>query len=184
MAFLGAARHVKHTHGPEALERIVQDAGLPAQKTFAKRIDGLGLHPYEAFAGLLVSLDRHLGHGDLAYCAQFGDLVARIDLETIFKGYKIRPSPEQIIRACMPIWAMYTDGCGFMEAVDTRPDNTILRIMNFPEMSPAHCRLMEGWMIAAMDVIGADVLPGAGETQCASRGGPFHEFRCTWRLRR
>lgn len=183
MAFLGAARHIKHTHGEEMLARVVRDAGPATQKTFAKRIDGLGLHPYEAFAGLLVSLDKHLGDGDLEYCRQFGDMVARVDLETIFKGYKIKPSPEQMIRACMPIWAMYTDGCGFMEAVDTSPDNTVLRIMDFPEMVPAHCRLMEGWMTAAMDTMGVELLAGAGETQCASRGAPYHEFRCRWRLR-
>jgi hypothetical protein len=183
MAFLGAARHVKHTFGPSTLEQIVRDAGPATQKTFAKKIDGLGLHPYESFAGLLRSLDRNLGSGDLGYCWQFGDVAARMDLETIFKGYKIRPSPEQMIRGCMPIWAMYTDGCGYMEAVDTRPESTILRIMDFAEMDPAHCRLMEGWMTAAMESMGVEVLPGAGETQCTSRGGPYHEFRCEWRHR-
>jgi hypothetical protein len=183
MAFLGAARHVKTVYGPEMLDRIVRDAGPATQKTFAKRIDGLGLQPYDSFVGLLTSLDRNLGTGDLGYCWQFGDLVARIDLETIFKGYKIRPSPEQMIRACMPIWAMYTDGCGYMEAVDVRPERTLLRIMDFPEMAPSHCRLMEGWMTAAMDTIGVEVLPGAGEIQCPNRGGPFHEFSCQWRHR-
>lgn len=183
MAFLGAARHVRHDYGVDVLDRIVEDAGPATQKTFAKRIDGLGLHPYESFVGLLTSLDRHLGSGDLEYCKKFGDLAARIDLATIFKGYKIRPSPEQMIRACMPIWAMYTDGCGTMDAIETLPERTLLRITDFPEMAPAHCRLMEGWMIAAMDAIGVEVLPGATETVCMSRGGPYHEFTCRWRVR-
>jgi hypothetical protein len=50
-------------------------------------------------------------------------------------------------------------------------------------MDPAHCRLMEGWMIAAMDVIGAKVLPGARETACMAGGGPYHEFSCQWTLK-
>jgi len=180
MAFLGAARYVKHTYGEAMLQRIVDAAPQATRTTFAKRINGLGLQPYESFIGLLRSVDFHLGTGDLQYCRTLGDLAARHDLHTIFQGYAIRPSPEDMIRACTPIWGMYTDNAGAMEAVDTRPERTILRISGFPDMDPAHCRLMEGWMIAAMDVVGARILPGACETECQSEGGRYHEFSCRW----
>lgn len=180
MAFLGAARFVKHTHGEAKLAAILADAPAATKATFAKRINGLSLQPYESFAGLLRTLDKHLGSGDLSFCRLLGDMAARADLHTIFQGYVIRPSPEQIIRACTPIWGMYTEGGGAMEAVDTSPERTVLRITGFPEMDRAHCRMMEGWMIAAMDVVGARVLPGACETECASTGGRFHEFSCRW----
>jgi hypothetical protein len=183
MAFLGAARFVKREHGDAALAAIIDSAHPATRETFSKRIDGLSLQPYESFVGLLESVDRHLGGGDLAYCRTLGDLAARSDLHTIFKGYAIRPSTEAMIRACTPIWGMYTDDAGTMEAFDTRPERTVLRIRGFPGMAPAHCRLMEGWMIAAMDVVGARVLPGARETECQSTGGRFHEFSCTWELR-
>jgi hypothetical protein len=75
---------------------------------------------------------------------------------------------------------VYTEEAGIMEAVDVRPDSTLLRISDFPDMHPAHCRMMEGWMIAAMDVVGARVLPGACERECTSRGGSCHEFWCQW----
>lgn len=180
MAFLGTARFVKHAYGDDVLERIVADAGPAAVKTFSKRIDGLGLQPYEAFVGLLRSADRHLGNGDLSFCRTIGDTAARQDLETIFRVYAVRPEPAKMIEACTPIWGMYTEGGGYMEALDVRPERTVLRITEFPEMDPAHCRLMEGWMIAAMDVIGVRVLPGAAETECMSTGGRFHEFSCRW----
>lgn len=183
MAFLGTAHYIKHNFGEDMLTRIVADAGAATQKTFAKKIDGLGLHPYDSFIGLLRSVDRHLGKGDLSYCKTLGELAARQDLQTIFKGYAVRPSPEDMIRACTPIWGMYTEGSGYMVAVHTRPENTVLRIHDFPDMDPAHCRLMEGWMIAAMDFIGAGVMPGACERQCMSRGDSFHEFWCRWELR-
>ena len=181
MAFLGAARHVKHLHGLEMLARVVRDAGPEAGAAFSAPINGLALYPYAALAGLLRSVDKHLGKGDLEYCKVIGDLSARHDLETIFKVYAVRPSAESMIQACTPIWGMYTEGAGTMEAVEFAPDNTILRITGFPEMDPAHCRLMEGWMIAAMDVVGAEVLPGACERECNSRGGSCHEFWCRWR---
>ena len=183
MAFLGTARFIKREHGGDVLARIVREAGAATQKTFAKKIDGLGLHPYASFTGLLHSVDRVLGNGDLSFCRKIGDMSARHDLESIFRVYAERPSAEQMIRGCTPIWGMYTHGAGYMEAVDTRPDSTVLRILDFPSMDPAHCRLMEGWMIAAMDVIGAKVLPGARETECMASGGPYHEFSCQWTLK-
>jgi hypothetical protein len=183
MAFLGTARYVREKYGEATLRRIVEDAGPEAVRTFRKRIDGLGLHPYEAFVGLLRSADRHLGRGDLRFVRNIGDVAARNDLATIFKVYAVRPSPEQMIRACTPIWGMYNDDAGYMEAVDVSPENTVLRIYDFPQMDKAHCMLMEAWMIAAMDVIGVRVLPDAHETVCMSDGGPYHEFWCRWELR-
>lgn len=184
MAFLGTARYVKHNHGQATLDRIVAEAGPATQKTFTKRIDGLGLQPYESFAGFLHSTDRVLGTGDLTFCRRIGEMAARNDLQTIFRVYAVRPSPETMIRACTPVWGMYYDDAGYMEAVEVEPENTVLRITDFPDMDPAHCRLMEGWMSAAMDVIGARVLPGSGETECMSQGGRYHEFCCRWELKR
>lgn len=183
MAFLGTARYIKHNHGEAMLERIVKEAGAATQKTFAKRIDGLGLQPYAAFIGFLHSTDRVLGAGDLAFCRRIGEMAAHHDLQTIFRVYAVRPSPEKLIRACTPVWGMYYENAGYMEAVDVRPESTIVRITEFPEMDPAHCRLMEGWMMAAMDVIGAHVLPGASETECMSQGGRYHEFSCQWEIK-
>lgn len=180
MAFLGAIRHIKRSHGSEMLTRVIRDAGPDAQEAFSRPISGLALHPYAAFVGLLLSVDRNLGKGDLDYCRVIGDLSARHDLETIFKVYAVRPSAENMIRACTPIWGMYIDDAGVMEAVEVRPENTVLRIEGFPDMHPAHCRLMEGWMIAAMDVVGVSVLPGARERECTSTGGNWHEFWCQW----
>ena len=180
MAFLGAAHHIKHTYGPDVLGEVVAAAGPATRKTFERKIDGLSLQPYASFIGLLRSFDERLYRGDLRGCRELGDLAARYDLKTIFKGYAIRPAPEDMIRACTPIWSMYTDDAGTMVAVDTRPDSTILRIQDFLDMDPAHCALMEGWMIAAMDFVGARILPGACERLCMSRGDPVHEFWCRW----
>jgi hypothetical protein len=180
MAFLGTARFVRRTYGETTLQRIIAAAPAETRHTFRKRIDGLGLHPYESFVGLLRSADRVLGCGDLTFCRNIGDVAARDDLATVFKVYAVRPSAEQMIRACTPIWGMYYDEAGYMEAVSVEPHNTVLRIYDFPAMDKAHCQLMEAWMMAAMDVIGVRVLPDAHEAVCMSDGGPYHEFWCRW----
>lgn len=183
LAFLGAIRHIKHSYGQEKLTELIRDGGPHVRETFRSRVNGLALYPYDALIELLVAVDKKFGKGDLEYCKVVGDLAARNDLETIFKVYKIKPSPEKMIVACTPIWGMYTEDAGYMEAVSTDPKGTILRITGFPKMHPAHCRLMEGWMIAAMDIVGVNVLPGACETECMSEGGRYHEFWCQWQLK-
>jgi hypothetical protein len=40
---------------------------------------------------------------------------------------------------------------------------------------------MEGWMMGAMAVLGAEVNDDARETKCCSRGDAWHEFACTWK---
>jgi hypothetical protein len=70
-----------------------------------------------------------------------------------------------------------------MEAVTWEPNDTTLRIYDFPEMDPAHCRLMEGWMVSTMRSIGFYVNDDAFEQKCMSTGGPYHEFHCTWQKR-
>jgi hypothetical protein len=49
------------------------------------------------------------------------------------------------------------------------------------EIDPAHCWLMRGWMIGAMNAVDVEVLPGSDETLCAAKGDPWCEFSCRWR---
>ena len=183
MAFLGTAHWIKERFGREELQAIVEGGGPATIEAFAHKIDGLSLYPYAALVGLLRSADARLGTGDLAYAKKLGDLAARFDLSTIFRGYAARPDPEAMIRACAPVWSMYTDGAGTMVAESVDKESTVLSIYDFPAMDPAHCKLMEGWMIAAMDFVGAQVLPGARERKCMSCGDDRHEFWCRWELK-
>lgn len=180
MAFLGSASFVKRRFGLEALPRVIAASGAAAREVFARPIDGLELHPYEALVGFLDAADLVLGEGSGGVPELLGHEAAKRDLTNVFKVYTLRPSAEQMIRACSPIWGMYYDDAGYMEAIDTSPDHTCVRIVDFPNMAPAHCRLMAAWMTSALEVIGIRVLPGAGETECTSRGGQLHEFTCRW----
>jgi hypothetical protein len=179
-AFLGLIRHVKDERGATALDAIVHAAGPATRAVFAQPISVLAWHPYEAFTGFLISVDRTLGRGDHAYCRVLGSAAGKRDLGTILRVYVALASAERLIRSCGKVWPSYYRNAGTMEAVAWEPTRTILRIRDFPTMHPTHCKLMEGWMASTMETIGFRVGPGAAETQCTSRGGPYHEFSCTW----
>jgi hypothetical protein len=180
-AFLGLIRYVKdHGGGAPTLARVIEGAGPAARDTFAKPIRIMSWYPYAAFSGFLGSLERHLGKSDPAFCRHLGAAAGTRDLGTVFRIYRALASPERLIRACGKVWPSYYRDAGRMEAVAWEPDYTVLRIYDFPEMDPRHCRLMEGWMISTMLNIGCRVNDDGMERQCMRAGAPYHEFTCSW----
>ena len=194
-AFLGLLGQVKQKFGERELAEVL--AALPPEtgEAFAQRIRKSDWFMYSQFTDFLRSIDRRLGRGDLNLCRELGAFAGRSDINTVFKMFKWRYGPTGLIRSCSSVWWSkssasscssvwdhYYRNAGSMEAVAWTPESTVLRIVGFPDMDPAHCRLMEGWMISTMDSIGAKVHPGASETRCTSRGDDCHEFTCSWSL--
>lgn len=183
-AFLGLIRHVRETRGNDFLSATVQSAGEATQAVFARPIQVMAWHPYPAFAGWLRALDRAMGKGDGAVCRELGAVAGKRDLGTVLRVYVALASAERLIRSCEKVWPSYYRNAGRMEAVAWAPEQTTLRIHGFAAMDVCHCKLMEGWMISTMDTIGFRVNSDARESVCASRGGPWHEFTCSWTRKR
>lgn len=180
-AFLGLIRHVRERHGADALGTAVKSMRPSTREALSKRVLHAHWYAYDAYAGFLVGLESSFGHGAKDFARTLGLVTGQFDLNTVFRVYVALASTERLIRGCTKVWASYYQHAGEMTAISSAPEDTCLRITGFPEMLPQHCRLMEGWMIAAMSSIGVEVSADARETKCASRGDPFHEFRCTWR---
>jgi len=184
-AFLGILKYVKSTRGPDALTAVVAAGNDESRAAFARPIRMMGWYPYPAFVGFLHGLDRTLGKAGQKYtfCRELGDVAGVRDLGTVLRVYRTLSSPERLIRACDKVWLSYYREAGRMEAIAWRPEDTAVRIYDFPDMDPAHCRLMEGWMIATMRAIGFYVNNDAFERKCMSTGDDYHEFHCTWQKR-
>lgn len=182
-AFLGLIRHIKEKHGDPSLKAAMKLMPPATQAAFGSRILHSHWYPYEAYVGFLVGLERQFGAGKADYGRALGIASGKRDINTVFRIYLAIASTERLIRGCSKVWASYYLNAGTMEATAWVPTGTCLRIEGFPAMAPQHCRLMEGWMIATMDALGVDVSPDGKETVCSSRGGAFHEFRCTWAKR-
>ncbi len=180
MAFLGLIRAVKQEHGGDKLREILDCAPSATQLACSERIRRMGWYPYEGFSGFLEATDDTLGAGDLDYCFTLGRAAAKSDLETTFGDFLAKASTENLIRGCTMVWSTYYRSAGSMTAIAWQPDRTVLRISDFADMHPGHCRLMEGWMIESMELVGAKVRPDAAETKCMSRGDECHEFACSW----
>jgi hypothetical protein len=180
MAFLGVLRELRRETGAERIATAMRGWGDALAQVVAQRVEKGEWYPYVAFAQLLAGADRELGDGTGALCRELGFVAAKHDLRGPFTVLKLLASPQHLIRSCERVWPRYYRNAGRMEAVKTEPTDTLLRIHEFAAMAPQHCRMMEGWMVAAMGVLGATVLPGARETACMASAAPYHEFACTW----
>jgi hypothetical protein len=183
-AFLGILKYVKSTRGPDALAAAGAAGNDASRAAFQRPIRLMGWYSYAAFVGFLHGLEQALGKsGQQNFFRELGDVAGVRDLGTVLRVYRTLSSPERLIRACSKVWPSYYREAGRMEAVTWAPEDTTLRIYDFPEMDPSHCRLMEGWMIATMRSIGFYVNNDAFERKCMSTGDPYHEFHCTWQKR-
>ena len=183
-AFLGILKHIKSTRGVQALDSAVAEGNDACRAAFAHPIRVMNWYPYPAFVGFLHGLERTLGKAEqYSFCRELGDVAGIRDLGSVLRVYRTLSSPERLIRACDKVWSSYYRYAGRMEAVAWAPDDTTLRIYDFADMDPAHCRLMEGWMISTMRSIGFYVNNDAFERKCMSTGDPYHEFHCTWTKR-
>ncbi len=180
-AFLGLVRFARNEQGRDAFEAMLDDAGPAAQEVFASRIRATHWYPYAALAEFLQGLEAHFGTGDGGYCRRLGEHAAGVDLNTTFSFFVRLYGPERLVKACGRVWSQYYKNAGKMFAERSSPDDTLVVIEGFPGMAKEHCKLMEGWMIASMRTIGAEVLDDAHERACMSEGGPRHEFWCRWR---
>jgi hypothetical protein len=180
MAFLGVLKELRSAADPDRVTAALRGWGGAIATVSAERIVRTDWYPYEAFAQLLEGAERDFGDGTGALCRELGIAAAKNDLRGAFAVLKLLASPQHLIGSCERVWPRYYRNAGRMEAVATRPENTVLRIHDFPAMAQAHCRMMEGWMTSAMEVLGATVLPGACERECTSTGGKHHEFACRW----
>lgn len=184
-AFLGVLKQIKAAHGPDIANKVLQRAEKAGagHDVFAERITVLGWFEYEAFVALLRAADEVAAQGDLSYCRELGIGAARLDLKSLFSFIARMYGPEKLIHSCSRVWPRYYANAGRMEAESAAPNDTRLRIYEFGTMDLAHCRLMEGWMIGAMDHLGATVNDDGRQTAFMGDGDPYHEFACTWRRR-
>lgn len=181
MAFLGLLKQLRAQFGADTVSAALPRWGPGIAKVCASRVSKTDWYPYGAFVELLEGAEGELGTGNGALVSSLGEAAAHRDLGGgAFSILRVLSSPRHLIGSCERVWPRYYDNAGRMIAVARDPQNTVLRILDFPGMARMHCRMMEGWMISAMAQLGAKVVPGGREVACMHDGAPHHEFWCRW----
>lgn len=182
IAFLGIFKYLKtQAQGEAWLGQVMDTLSPAAQQVCRRKLIAVGDYPYPVFINFLRTVDQVAGRGDLALCRHLGVLAATRDIASVYNLYKRRASPADLLRDGPILWKSYYQNAGRFQTLDASPEHTVMRILDFPQMDPAHCRLMEGWISQALVEGGAAWLEELREVRCVSKGDPYHEFVGRWK---
>ena len=155
-------------------------AALPAagSAAFARPIVASEWYPYEAFVGLVRTIDRIQGKGDLVYARDLGHAAAARDLGGTFRIISTVASPRFLIERGHMFWSKYCDaGSLRLDASQERLFRG--RLEDFPDIDRAHCLLVEGWLHGLGQALGA-VGMASRQIRCVHLGDPLCEFEGRW----
>ena len=179
--FLGLIRFVKSAMSEQHLKNLI--ATVPEetqQRVFAEIIRPVTWYLYEDFAASLRALDAIAGHDNGKTIKLLGIDGGKRMLDTIFSVYRSMSNPERFARSAPSTWSRMFRHAGHMEPIAWEPQNTVWRIIDFPEMDPLHCLLHRGWLKGVLENMGCALQKYPMETKCTSKGNPYHEFVCRW----
>ncbi len=181
-ALIGVIKYVKgQPRGEELLESLFASLPSERQPLFKKKVLTIAEYHYGVFVDFLKTMDKLLGSGDLSLCREFGRFAATQDFQYIYNMYKKRANPKDLRRDSSVVWKSYYVNAGRMETDNSLPGHLVIRIHDFPEMGPAHCRLMEGWISQAVVETRGSWIEEVHEVKCNSKGDPHHEFVGRWK---
>jgi hypothetical protein len=178
-AYLGVIRFLDERGARGRLPELLGGSSPQLQAVFASRLSKLAWYPYATFTELLERLDERLESSQGSVARDLGTSAGKVDLGSMFRVYRAIASSERLIRGCSKVWPRYYAGAGRMEAETWEPEDTRVRIYDFPDMHVLHCKLMEGWMVSTMRVLGF-VCSDARQTAFMGKGDAYHEFACRW----
>ncbi len=179
-SLLGFLKYIKELPQAEQLnEKIIALLSPQAAKLIERKVIAVADYPYAVFVEIIRTIDKVMGNGDLSVCLALGEYAASRDVKAYLSTFKREIKPEELFGAIDLIWRSYHINSGQLKVEDTSPDNTIIRIYDFPLMDSAHCKLMEGYFIQGIKQMGWTLIEGI-ETKCTSKGDPYHEFMGRW----
>jgi hypothetical protein len=182
VAFLGILKYIKTLPGGEALlPKVIAALSPEAKQICQRKVIAVVDYPYPVFISFLRAADQVAGQGDLSMCRELGVYAAKRDIESVYNIYKKRARPADLFRDGLILWKSYYQNAGQFQTVEAAPERTVMRILDFPHMDAAHCRLMEGWISQALAETGAVWIEEPREVRCASKGDPYHEFIGSWK---
>jgi hypothetical protein len=175
VALRGLLKTAKESGWPkEALVAAIPEAQRGA---FKKSIVASSWYPYEAFTALAHAVVAHTG-GDIAICRRIGREAAVRDLGTTFRIITAMASIDFLLGRSQVFWSSYCDR-GELR-LDTKDANSFRgRMQGFPEIDPAHCLIIEGWLEGMGTALGA-VDMTSRQVRCVHRGDPLCEFEGRW----
>ncbi|UCD85906.1 MAG: hypothetical protein JSU92_06860 [Deltaproteobacteria bacterium] len=178
----GVLKYTKTKAGEDGLKEILHKLSEEDRAIFSDKINPAGWYPFKTYVNLLIIVDKELGNGDLSLCKDMGQWSAEKDLEAVYKIFTDDTFKDLNILKTAPhvMWQGYYDqgNMVFPELPKTDYIESIkARIVDFPDAAKPSCRLLEGWIEKAVNIISGNRIRGiVTEVKCRIDGHEYCEY--------
>lgn len=177
-ALRGLFKYVKESEYPGGIPGLLAKLPIGAKPYFEEKILSSVWYPYAAFAVLAQLIEKEIGNDKGSALEEIGRSSGRRDLGSIFRFVTAILTIERVVHRAPAFWKRYCD-TGELEVIDVKPGDFTVRLIGFPEIDPAHCQMIKGWIHGLGDGTGAKNVE-VEMVSCIHRGDSSCEYRGRW----
>lgn len=134
--------------------------------------------PFAHFVEATELVCKLFADGDVTLAREIGRFGAETNMG-VWRSLVYRVlSPKTILNIAGGLWSHHYEG-GRLVTEAAGPHGVVVRIVDFPQPSRAHCLSIEGWILRTIE-LGRPKHVTVTESQCRLRGGSFCELRADW----
>ena len=182
-ALLGVLKYSKVLAGADGPGALVSNLAVDDRRVVANTIRGGRWYPYSVYAGLLETIKVFPGLGDSDPLLDFGCWALTRDVGTVLKILSVFSSVEGLVHRGFGSWGgfLWSLHCNTGEVflADSGLKTGTMGLRGFPDISPAHCWMISGYLEAMGRATGASSLR-MEKTRCVHRNDPCCEYRGQW----
>ncbi len=180
-AIRGLLKFVKESGYEGGIARLLTKISPAAAGHFEERILSSVWYPYEAYSALLTTAMNELAAENQdrrALAERLGAFAGRQDAGAVFRVVAAITSLERVVTKSPMFWRRYCNR-GDLEVVEVEAGRLVVRLVDFPGIHPAHCRLITGWILGLGEANGAREA-SVEKTHCVHDGDSRCEYQGRW----
>lgn len=172
------ARWVREQFGEPALARLVEQVPESARGLLVEPSLPFAWYPFDQLMHIDAAIVAGPMEGDTRRMRDFGDDIARYDLNTLYKVMFKLGTPSFIIRRIGVVYGQYLDGGRAVgESAEAGRARVTVTDARFPLYLCEHG--ISGWLRAAIDLSGGTNVE-VDHVECVHRGAEACRWALTW----
>jgi predicted hydrocarbon binding protein len=169
---------IKQAFGEDQFAQVTAVLEIADREVLSGKIHASKWYPFRLYERILTAMDNVLGDGDGSLCYKCGRYDAEYDLNSLYKLFYKKGSPQFIISNAMFVWRTFFDS-GRVEVENVGDKTACFRVLGADEYASVVCREIEGWLEKTTELSGGRNAT-VEETKCRVKGDEFCEYVIKW----
>jgi hypothetical protein len=177
-----AAQWLEHTHGREAVARVLTRCSRDVNERYMSAI-AIEWHPFEEFMEFLEKTEAEVGIGNGRTARLSGAYSAQQNTRgAVKRSLFYLATPEFLMRRITSLWSQFND-TGAMQLLEFTERKIVIEVSGLTTPHKLLCESVTGWVEVVSDAMGARGSK-ATHPECRARGDKRCIFVVDWDARR